>query len=116
MNVVRCNQCGWIGTENELSKLQTDEVDCEGRFIDYDQCPECGSLGALMDLEAGCNFWNGQLRKLWEIFGDVPINNNDEIEEDFLGFPAGTNRFDVWEWFDERYPGGVYSLAYEGGM
>ena len=48
--------------------------------------------------------------KLWSMFGDVPINNNDEIEQDFLWFPIGTDRFDVWHWFDENYPGGVAAL------
>ena len=53
------------------------------------------------------------LENLWEIFGDIPINDDDQIEEDFLGFEKGTNRFDVWHWFDERYPGGVIKLAEE---
>lgn len=53
------------------------------------------------------------LENLWEIFGEIPINDDDQIEEDFLGFEKGTNRFDVWHWFDERYPGGVIKLAEE---
>lgn len=42
------------------------------------------------------------LSELWEMFGDIPVNNDDEIEENFLNFPAGTPKFDVWHWFDER--------------
>ena len=42
------------------------------------------------------------LSELWEMFGDIPVNNDDEIEEDFLNFPAGTSKIDVWHWFDER--------------
>lgn len=26
------------------------------------------------------------LPQLWQLFGDIPINNDDEIEEDFLCF------------------------------
>ena len=44
------------------------------------------------------------LKELWNRFSDVPVNNNDEIEEDFLSFPVGTSKFDVWHWFDERCP------------
>ena len=44
------------------------------------------------------------LKELWNEFSEVPVNNNDEIEEDFLFFPVGTSKFDVWHWFDERCP------------
>lgn len=44
------------------------------------------------------------LKELWNEFSEVPVNNNDEIEEDFLSFPVGTSKFDVWHWFDERCP------------
>ena len=56
-----------------------------------------------------------ELESLWELFGDVPINDNDEIEEDFMFWDAGTDRFDIWKWFDEKYPGGVAALAYNFG-
>lgn len=42
-------------------------------------------------------------KELWEQFGDIPINDNDEIEEPFLDFPVGTNRFEIWEWFEEKF-------------
>ena len=107
MKVFRCNQCDWIGSENEIVY---DGIE------DKELCPNCRKSGALMALDSGCNFWNGQIRELWKLFGDVPINDADQIEEEFLGFPEGTNRFDVWEWFDKRHNGGVYSLAYKGEM
>lgn len=44
------------------------------------------------------------LKELWNEFSEVPVNNNDEIEEDFLSFPVGTSKLDVWHWFDERCP------------
>lgn len=44
------------------------------------------------------------LQELWNDFSKIPINNDDELEEPFMCFPAGTCRFDVWHWFDERYP------------
>ena len=53
-----------------------------------------------------------QLKDLWKQFGEIPINDRDEIEKPFLHFPAGTYRFDIWHWFDERWPGGVYDLLF----
>ena len=52
-----------------------------------------------------------ELRMMWEQFSDIPIGfTDDNIQEEFLGFPVGTDRFDIWHWFDERYAGGVHTL------
>lgn len=48
--------------------------------------------------------------ELWAAFGDIPINDNDEIEEAFWGYPVGTDRFEIWLRFDELYDGGVLQL------
>ncbi len=48
------------------------------------------------------------LKELWDDFSDVPVNNDDEIERDFLCFKAGTSKFDVWHWFDERCPNNLH--------
>lgn len=56
---------------------------------------------------------DNDLKELWEMFGDVPMNPETEcMEEAFLGFPAGTHREEIWHWFDERYSKGVYALLY----
>ena len=51
------------------------------------------------------------IESLWNEFGDIPINDDDEIEEPFLDFEAGTYRFDVWHWFDDRHSKGVAFLS-----
>lgn len=57
-----------------------------------------------------------RLEKLWRQFGDVPMNPETEcIEEDFLHFPAGTNRMDIWHWFDEQHSVGVAYLTGQKG-
>lgn len=48
-----------------------------------------------------------ELKNLWAEFGNIPINDNDQIEEDFKDFPAGTDKEDVWRWFDELCPRGI---------
>ena len=55
------------------------------------------------------------LEKLWEEFGDVPMNPETEcMESPILDFPAGTFREDIWRWFDERHSKGVAYLMYGG--
>ncbi len=54
-----------------------------------------------------------QLEDLWERFADVPMDpDTEKIEEDFLHFPKGTDREDIWHWFDERHSKGVAYLLY----
>lgn len=57
------------------------------------------------------------LEELWGFFEDVPIDPETErIEEGFLGFPPGTDREDIWHWFDERHSRGVAYLLYGDGV
>lgn len=51
------------------------------------------------------------LEQLWDSFGDVPVNDNDGIDEDFLMWKKGTDRFDIWHWFDEEHSQGVAVLS-----
>ncbi len=43
-----------------------------------------------------------QLSALWDSF-DVPIDDQERIEEAWIGFPALTPREEVWHWFDEQF-------------
>lgn len=40
----------------------------------------------------------------WYEFGDCPVNDNDEIEEDFYQFESGTERFVIWHFFEASCP------------
>lgn len=55
-----------------------------------------------------------KLEYLWEEFGDVLIDDDEYILDDFIGFECGTHREEVWHWFDERYSGGVAKLMFGG--
>lgn len=50
------------------------------------------------------------LEKYWDKLGDIPVDNDGIIQEPFLWWPKGTDREDIWHWFDEKYPGGVVKL------
>lgn len=54
------------------------------------------------------------LEFLWERLRDIPVDDDGCIEEDFLEYVEGTNREEIWQWFDENYSKGVASLI--GGM
>lgn len=44
-------------------------------------------------------------KRLWEILGDVPCDeeNDSEIEEPFQHFPIGTDKMEIWHWFEEEF-------------
>ena len=55
------------------------------------------------------------LEGLWDILEDLPMNPETEcMEAQFLRFPAGTHREEIWRWFDERHSKGVAYLMYGG--
>lgn len=39
-------------------------------------------------------------RMLWDKLSNVPVNEDDELEESFEHFEAGTDKEDVWRWFE----------------
>ena len=50
------------------------------------------------------------LETFWSELGNIPVDDDGIIQESFLWWPKGTNREDIWHWFDEKYPGGVSAL------
>lgn len=56
---------------------------------------------------------DAELERLWDGFADVPMNpETEKMEEPFLHFPAGTDREEIWHWFDDRHSKGVMYLLY----
>lgn len=43
-------------------------------------------------------------RRLWEEFGDVPMDPETEcLDEPWMEFPKGTFREDIWHWFEQEF-------------
>lgn len=97
LNTLYCADCGSSNVETKKwVNPNTDEIgdSCSDRFEEEDNwCHNCCGNVRLFTLE-----------ELWDEFSEIPVNNNGEIEEDFLLFPAGTSALDVWHWFNERCP------------
>ena len=51
---------------------------------------------------------NREFLDSWKRFGDVPINEDEEIDEDFspkegVLFEKGTDRFIIWHWYEREF-------------
>lgn len=56
------------------------------------------SWGELADLQ------NKTAEDLWAELEDMPtMENSDDIDTDWYSFPRGTNRFEIWQWFEEAF-------------
>ena len=51
-------------------------------------------------------------KQLWIELGDIPIDDNENIEEPFLHFPIGTFRWDIWHWFEEEFNLSIHDLMF----
>lgn len=56
------------------------------------------------------------LLKAWKELTDIPVDRDECIEERFVvlgtegplkAFPAGTNKYEIWQWFDREFPLGL---------
>ncbi|MFK5892209.1 MAG: hypothetical protein QM504_03195 [Pseudomonadota bacterium] len=50
---------------------------------------------------------------LWDELGDVPCDDEGLIEEAFLVYPKGTDREEIWAWFESEFKISV-SVLYMG--
>lgn len=57
-------------------------------------------------------FTQDELKELWNLLSDVPVDADGCLDEEFIGFEKGTDRLDVWLWFDRHYEGGAVTLLY----
>lgn len=60
---------------------------------------------------------DAELKKLWREFGDVIIDYTEDYPDGVIAnswfiFDAGTERMDIWHWFDDNYSDGVYKLMF----
>jgi hypothetical protein len=44
----------------------------------------------------------GELYQLWGVLADIPTNDQEEIEVEFIHFEKGTHRENIWHWFESQ--------------
>lgn len=59
-----------------------------------------------------------QIEKLWDELEDIPFDEDSNtgellISEDWHIFTTGTEREEIWHWFDDNHSKGVVWLLYE---
>ena len=53
------------------------------------------------------------VKELWEEFGDTPVEfDTDNIAEPWRQFEKGTDRFEIWHWFEDTFGVPVVDLLY----
>ena len=58
-------------------------------------------------------YGDAELEQLWDELEDIPMDpETEQLEAPFLDFGVGTDREDIWHWFDERHSKGVVYLLY----
>jgi hypothetical protein len=48
----------------------------------------------------------------WETLGNIPIGTDERTEEAFERFPSGTNREEIWQWFESHFDVRVHDLMF----
>jgi hypothetical protein len=52
--------------------------------------------------------YDQELEDLWLIFSNIPlVEYEDKIDQDFQFFEAGTDKIEIWHWFDTCHSKGV---------
>lgn len=88
-------------------------------------CSECMLDSGYCDWESDTSLCYRMVEGFWKNLEDVPVYEDEDgrmlLEKDYrlmIGtrevtmFPAGTEREEIWHWFDERHPKGVAYLLY----
>lgn len=44
-----------------------------------------------------------EAKQIWALLGDIPIDEDEAIEQDFMHFPAGTGKYVIWHYIEENF-------------
>lgn len=86
MLIWRCKKCGWIGRDSDLGLHYGN---------DEEYCPRCKEVDSIATVDFSDRFNSQEVEKLWQFFGEIPIDDEDAILEEFLGFSEGTDRIEI---------------------
>ena len=52
------------------------------------------------------------VQQLWNILGDIPVDDDGNIEVPYLHFEVGIDREDIWHWFEETFDVSINDLMF----
>lgn len=104
--------CSDFYTHEEFVQNEMFLMGNRGAFCHEVICPQPPKTGIMETLASR----DAILEGLWTDFSEIPMDPDTErMEAEFLHFPAGTHREEIWQWFDWRYSKGVGYLLYGDG-
>jgi len=53
-----------------------------------------------------------KIAEMWKEFGNIPVDSNENIDEPFHNWPRGTDKYEIWHWFDENSSKGLHYLMF----
>ena len=57
------------------------------------------------------------LEELWAQLEDIPVDSDGKhLLEPFMGWGSGTDKEEIWHWFDRRHSKGIGYLLYSDGI
>ena len=100
----QCKHCGdWKSIEDELyGDGYCDK--CAAMCLECDQYHNYADMIIKDGEDPICKECHKQFGiDQWKEFGDIPIDDNENIDIRWGKFEKGTSRFDIWHWFEETY-------------
>lgn len=98
---------GYTGVEDVY--ITTDFNDSSEHIVDF-----YAQLGYDVEIKKNpstVKIRDDAVEKLLEQLDDIPMDPKTErIEQPFCHFPAGTNKYDIWEWFGAQHSKGMDAL------
>lgn len=94
-----------------------DALEAQGISVLLDQDTESVLGKSAIEQIADPTHRDQELQKLWNELEDVPFDFTEEhldgiLAENWAGFEAGTDKYEIWHWFDDQYSESIYHLMY----
>lgn len=120
-----CPDCGHENTVEWSVVDKGYQIFCPNCGFPMMLCSECMLDSGYCDWDSDTSLCYRMVGGFWENLADVSFREDEDgrmlLEKDYrlmIGtrevtmFPAGTEREEIWHWFDERHPKGVAYLLY----
>ena len=102
--ICKCNNCDSLLIDNN-PQVGAKQYDVDSLSLnelisieDMRACPNCKTDEYLTDSDK-----LGTARELYKLLDNICIDENDDIDEEFLHFPIGTPNTEIWHWFEETF-------------